>query len=71
MNRREKKAIEIVDKIPENYENISAVEDLAISIVITLIEKLQDKIDILEGRLNSIETYCDISDLDKIIKNDK
>lgn len=77
MTEEEKKAIEYIEDEVYSIEGLEiqeitfyskGVED--IKTILNLVQNQRDKIEQLEEKIDAIETYYDISDLEQMIKND-
>lgn len=77
MSEEEKKAIEYIEDEIYSIEGLEiqkitfypkGVED--IKTILNLVQNQRDEIEQLEEKIDTIETYYDISDLGQIIKND-
>lgn len=77
MTEEEKEAIEYIEDEVYSIEGLEiqeitfyskGVED--IKTILNLVQNQRDKIEQLEEKIDAIETYYDISDLEQMIKND-
>lgn len=77
MTEDEKEAIEYIEDEVYSIEDLEiqeitfyskGVED--IKTILNLVQNQRDKIEQLEEKIDAIETYYDISDLEQMIRND-